>query len=40
MGKGDVKTYKGKLFRKSHGKKRPRNNDVKTGNTPAKETIK
>ncbi len=40
MGKGDVKTYRGKLFRKSYGKKRPRNNDSKTGATPAEQAGK
>lgn len=39
MGKGDKRTKKGKLFRKSYGKCRPRNPDKKKVEAaPAAET--
>lgn len=37
MGKGDVKTRRGKIFRSSYGKLRPRNKKVEEPTTPTKK---
>ena len=35
MGRGDKRTFKGKVFRHSFGKSRPRTDKKTTGNEPA-----
>jgi 30S ribosomal protein S31 len=35
MGRGDKRTFKGKVFRGSFGKSRPRTDKKTTGNSPA-----
>ena len=37
MGKGDKRTFKGKLFKGSHGKTRPRHKTKKAPATPRKK---
>ncbi|MFT7382291.1 MAG: 30S ribosomal protein S31 [Roseivirga sp.] len=37
MGRGDIKTKKGKISNGSFGVKRPKNNDKPTGNKPPAE---
>ena len=37
MGKGDKKSKRGKIFRKSFGKTRPKPNKKKTENQPVKK---